>query len=141
MLVLSRIARDDEAASPAHEFIQAKVFEMAAIAEINVPARAGRQSQQFAHESPCRDERPGARPRARVDGVAAPPAEPHVEDRHQERQGGRAVIPHVGAGGGAGYGKGNAQPCTLLVHGPSSGAEAATNRRAAAIGVTLRVAV
>ena len=98
------IARDDVAATPAHELVDAEVLEVPAVGEIHVAARFVGEPEDLAQQMEQRDLRSRLLPRvlvalARV-RIAHPAAEPDVEDAHQKREGRRAVIAHVGACGG-----------------------------------------
>ena len=104
--VLPGIAGDDEPAAAPHQFVEAQVLEVAAVGEIHPLLVVGRHAEQLVEQLAQRQVGGLALPHGREARVAQPPAEPDVEDRHQEGQRGRRVVAHVGRGGGAGGGDG-----------------------------------
>src|SRR5262245_29285269 len=78
------VADDDETAAPAHHLVQGKILEMPAIRKIDIFVGVAGHSQHFREE---RDEGiPGTvvlvRDLPTPSGVAQPPAEANVEERH-----------------------------------------------------------
>ena len=96
--VLAGIAGDDEPAAAADQFVDAEVLEVPAVREIHPRPIVGGHAEQLAQQLDQRQPRAFVGPDLCPARVAQPPAEAHVENRHQERERRRGVIAHVGRG-------------------------------------------
>ena len=123
--VLPGVARDDEAAAAADQLVDAEVLEVPAVGEIDPRVAVGGHAEQLVEQLAQRQPGACCRSTCREARVAQPPAQPHVEHRHQERQRRRRVIAHVGRGGGARGGDGQAHRERLVAgSGPTDACSA-----------------
>ena len=115
--VLAGVARDDEPAPAPDQLIDPQVLEVPAVGKIDPLAPIGGHSQQLVQQLAQRQAARRALPDLRPARIAQPPAQPHVEDRHQEGQRRRRVVAHVGGGGRPGGGDRHAHRQRPLVAG------------------------
>ena len=101
--IATGIAHDDQAAAPPHHLVDAEVLEVTAVGQIDVLVRVGRQSEHLGQKRPDRNSWTVVLIRflALLSRIAQPPAQPDVEQRHQEGDRRRRVIAHVRTSRGA----------------------------------------
>ncbi len=87
--VLPGIGGNDQPTAAAHKLVEPKVLEVPAVGEINMRVLVVGQPEKLHQQMRGEHAWPGALPSPAVTRVADPPAEPDVEDRHQERKGRR----------------------------------------------------
>ena len=99
------IAGDDDFAAAADEFVDAEIFEVAAVGDVEEEAGFVGESEEFAGQVVEAEAESAFGPCISA-GIGEPPAEAHIEHGEQESDEGRGVVAHVGAGGGSGDGDG-----------------------------------
>ena len=92
------VATDDVTTTAADQLVDAEVFEVAAIGEVDVSLPLIRLAEELQEQ--WQGQRRAAGVPARAVRILDPPAEPGVEQRHDDGEQRRRVVAHIGAGGG-----------------------------------------
>src|SRR5215469_3761444 len=82
--IATRITDDNVSAAPADHLVDAEIFEMTAIRQIDVPAGVSRQPEHFIDDRDETEKRPLASRRSIVSRIPEPPAEPYIAEHHQK---------------------------------------------------------
>ncbi len=138
--VLFGVADDDGGAVAADELVEAHVFEVASVREVEEGSLVVDHADEFGQQ--VEETEPGGggiAPRFEaeflVTRIANPEAEADVEDGQQEGHGGTGVIARVGADGCAGCGYGGSHVGPSVVEGEVTGWGVAVELDAGGVGL------